>query len=148
MTLTREQQRPSYPLAAYNFRVTVDGTALSFAKVSGLQRVHHTLVYQHGLSFLEGQMLARYHYAKYIDVTLERGSTIGGKFIYEWLEDRKPRGMEVQLCDAAGAAVLIWRVARAVAVQVTAPTFDASTQEVAIESLQVKAAGITIVHNP
>lgn len=146
MAQTREQQRADHPLGAYAFRVTVDAQALSFARVSGLQREHHALTYQHGLSFLEGQTLARYHYAKFIDVTLERGTTAGASFLHAWLEERRARAMEISMVDAAGAPVLAWRIARAVPIKLTAPTLDASSHEVAIETLALKAAGITLVH--
>lgn len=146
MAQTPEQQRTSHPLGAYAFRVVVDAQTLSFAKVSGLHREHHTLVYQHGLSFLEGQGIARYHFDKFIDVTLERGTVVGGRFLRDWLEEKKLRAMEISLVDGAGKPVIAWRVARAVPVKLTAPTFDASSNEVAVEVLELKAAGITIVH--
>jgi len=53
--------------------------------------------------------------------------------------------MEVQLCAASGAPVLAWRVARSLPIKITAPNFDARSNEVAVEVIEVKAAGITIV---
>lgn len=137
-----------YPLAAYNFRVTVDAQAMSFAKVSGLSREHQTLTYRHGLSFREGEEIAKYRIDKYVSVTLERGSARGAKFLQEWLEERGKRAMEISLCDERGEPVVAWRIARAIAVKLSAPAFDARTNEVAIESLEIKAAGITVVHLP
>lgn len=142
----KQEQRASYPLAAYNFRVTVDTQALSFARVSGLQRQHQTATYVHGLSFLEGEQIAKYYLEKYVPVTLERGTTAHARALVEWLEERRPRSMEISLCDEAGVPVVSWRIARAIAVKLSAPTFDARTNEVAIETLEVKAAGISIVH--
>jgi phage tail-like protein len=141
-----QQQRADYPLAAYNFRVTIDAQTLSFARVSGLQRQHQTLTYRHGLSFLDGEQIAKYYLDKYVSVTLERGTTLGVRFLHEWLEERGKRAMEISLCDERGTPVLAWRIAKAVPVKLSAPTFDARTNEVAIESLEVKAAGISIVH--
>ncbi len=140
------EQRASYPLAAYNFRVLLDAKALSFARVSGLQREHQFVTYRHGLSCIEGELLAKYHIDKYVPLTLERGSTIGARFLHEWLEQRSPRVLQIDLCDASGAPVLAWRIARAFAIKLTAPTFDARTNEVAIDSLEIMAAGISIVH--
>jgi phage tail-like protein len=143
---TQREQRSSYPLAAYNFRVNVDGVAMRFAKVSGLQREYKTLTYRHGLSFVEGEQIAKYFVDTYVPVTLEQGTMIGAKFLHDWLERRTPVALEVDLCDAEGMPVLAWRVAKALPVKLSAPTFDAKTNEVAIETLELRAAGITIVH--
>lgn len=140
------EQRAANPLAAYNFRVLVDARPLSFAKVSGLQSGYHTLIYRHGLSFIEGAELARFKVPGFSPVTLERGSVAGIRFLHEWLAARAPRVMEVSLCDPAGAPALTWRIAKAVAVKLSAPTFDAQTNESAIDVLEVMAAGITVVH--
>jgi phage tail-like protein len=139
-------QRTSYPLAAYNFKVTLAGTTMRFAKVSGLQREYQTLTYRHGLSFLEGEQIAKYFVDKYVSVTLEQGTIIGSKELHAWLESSSAVAMEVQLCDNEGKAVIAWRVAKALPVKLTAPAFDAKSNEVAIDSLEIKAAGISIVH--
>lgn len=140
------EQRASYPLAAYNFRVLLDAKAMSFARVSGLQREHQYVTYRHGLSCVEGELLAKYRVDKYAPVTLDRGVTTGARALYDWLEDREPRVLQIDLCDASGRPALAWRIARAFAVKLTGPSFDASTNEVAIDSLEVMAAGISIVH--
>ncbi|HWN70705.1 MAG TPA: phage tail protein [Haliangium sp.] len=146
MPLSKQDQRASYPLAAYNFRVTVDGTAMRFAKVSGLAREHQTVTYRHGLSFIEGEQIAKYYIDKYVSVTLEQGTVIGSKFLHEWLERKTKCAMEVSLCDQAGLPVIAWRIAKALPVKLSAPSLDARTSEVAIDSLEIKAAGISIVH--
>jgi len=53
-------QRTAYPLAAYNFRVTVGEAAMSFTEVSGLAREFQTLTYRHGLSAWEGESIAKF----------------------------------------------------------------------------------------
>jgi phage tail-like protein len=146
MAHSKAQQRSSYPLAAYNFRVNVDGAAMRFAKVSGLQREYKTVTYRHGLSFIEGEQITKYFVDTYVPVTLTQGTVIGAKSLHEWLERSKPVALEVHLCDAEGTPVLAWRIAKALPVKLTAPTFDAGTNEVAIDTLELRAAGITIVH--
>ena len=146
MAETRQQQRSSYPLAAYNFRVNVDGTTMRFAKVSGLQREYQTLSYRHGLSFVEGEQIAKYYVDKYASVTLEQGTVIGSKFLHEWLERKTKVAVEVSLCDSEGTPVVAWRIAKALPVKLSASAFDAKTNEVAIDTLEIKAAGISIVH--
>jgi phage tail-like protein len=143
---TRQEQRASYPLAAYNFRVTVGGTAMRFAKVSGLQREHQTVTYRHGLSFLEGEDIAKFHVEAFVPVTLEQGTVAGQRLLHDWLEKPEPVPMEVSLCDEKGVPVIAWSIARALPVKLTAPVFDASTSQVSIESLEIRAAGISIKH--
>lgn len=146
MAQTPKEQRSSHPLAAYNFQVTVDGVAMRFAKVSGLQREHQAVTYRHGLSFLEGESISTFHMDRFVPVTLEQGTVAGQKALHQWLERSGPSAMEVSLCDEKGVPVLAWSIARAVPVKLTAPTFDASANQVSIETLEIRAAGISIKH--
>ena len=146
MAHTLQDQRANHPLAAYNFKVTVDGVAMRFAKVSGLQREHQTVTYRHGLSFLEGEQISKFHMERFVSVTLEQGTVQGQKVLHQWLERSQPGVMEVSLCDEKGVPVIAWSIARALPVKLTAPTFDAATNQVSIESLEIRAAGISIKH--
>ncbi|HZN91127.1 MAG TPA: phage tail protein, partial [Myxococcales bacterium] len=143
---TLQDQRANHPLAAYNFKVTVDGVAMRFAKVSGLQREHQTVTYRHGLSFLEGEQISKFHMERFVSVTLEQGTVQGQKVLHQWLERSQPGVMEVSLCDEKGVPVIAWSIARALPVKLTAPTFDAATNQVSIETLEIRAAGISIKH--
>lgn len=145
MAMTVAQQARSYPLPAYNFRVTRAGQSLRFAMVSGLQREHKVITYRDGLSFLDGELLARYHLDQYVSVTLEQGVVEGEGSLHAWLEEAGPQPMEVQLCNSKGVPVLAWRMARTIPIKITAPTFDARTNEAAIDVMEIKASGISIV---
>lgn len=146
MAQTVRVQRSSYPLAAYNFRVSVDGNAMRFAKVSGLAREYQTITYRHGLSFIEGEQIVKYYVDKYSSVTFEQGTIVGARFLHEWLERKDQCPVEISLCDSTGTPVLTWRIAKALPVKLSAPSFDAKTNEVAIDTLEIKAAGISVVH--
>ncbi|NVB43282.1 phage tail protein [Pseudenhygromyxa sp. WMMC2535] len=149
MALSVDDQKASYPLPAYNFRVTIGDQSVSFAKVSGLQREHYSVVYRHGLSAFEGETLFKYFINKWIDLTLERGLVpASAAWLYAWLESNDSRPMTIDLCGADTMPVIRWKIADAVAIKLSAPTFDASSSEVVIESLAVKAAGITIEEAP
>jgi phage tail-like protein len=140
------EQRASYPLAAYNFRVTIDGEAMRFAKVSGLQREHQVVTYRHGLTFAEGEQIAKFRHERFVSITLEQGTVTGHAFLYRWLETHDPCAMEVSLCDEHGAPVVAWNIARAVPVKLTAAALDAASNQVSIDSLEVRAAGISVKH--
>lgn len=148
MALTKEQIRDRYPLPAYNFRVTVDGMTISFAEVSGISLEYETVTYRHGLSAWEGEGVKKYQYDKYIPVTLKKGTVHGANDLYQWIKESKgSRTIEVSLCGENGEPRVTWRLRRAVPVKLEAPTFDAATNDVSIESLELLASGITVEHH-
>jgi len=134
----------TYPLPSYNFRVTVDGQSMGFAEVSGLQVEFATATYRHGLSWIEGESIVRFAPGKYQPVTFKRGTRQGSQKLFDWLAEPTPRSVEVSLCDQQGIPVVTWRIRRAVPVKLVAPSFNAASNEVAIESLEVMAAGISV----
>ena len=146
MADTIAEQQSKYPLAAYNFRVTVDGVAVRFAKVSGLSREHQVVTYRHGLSFAEGEEIAKVHMDRYSTVTMEQGTVRGSTFLHEWVERKRPSLVEVSLCDHAGVPLVAWTIAKALPVKISAPTLDARTNELAIDVLELRASGITVRH--
>lgn len=177
MARSLQEHRRSAPLAAYNFRVSIDGMDMRFAKVSGLAREYHTVTYRDGLSFLEGERISKFYIDAFAPITLEQGTVLGDGFLAAWLEQPEPRAvwahyqnpvtsrqggaqasrfewlarstlssMEISLCDERGLPVVAWSIAKAVPIKLTAPTFDAATNQLAIDSLEIQAAGITIKH--
>lgn len=144
MAQTPQQQRTSHPLAAYNFQVSVNGVAMRFAKVSGLVRENRTVTYRDGLSFVEGERISKFHVDVFVPVTLERGTVIGDRFLATWLESSAPGVMNVSLCDETGIPVIAWSIAKAVPVKLTAPTFDASANQLSIDTLEIRASGISM----
>ena len=144
MSETAASQRAKYPLAAYNFRVTVDDTAMSFSEVSGLAREYQTLTYKHGLSYWEGESITRFRFDKYVQVTMKKGVVAGATKLYKWLESGDKKNVGVSLCDEKGAAVVTWRIQKAIIVKLEAPTLLASSNEAAIETITLMAAGISV----
>lgn len=147
MALPANVQRTSYPLALYNFRVTVAETSMSFTEVSGIAVAYDHVTYRHGLSFSEGGAIQTFYYDDFVTVTCKRGTILGQGplFLYEWLAKRDLRAVEVSLCDEAGAPVLSWKIAAAVPVKLSAPSFSASTNEVSIDALELRARGVSVV---
>lgn len=147
MAETKKDQKSNYPLPAYNFRVTIDGTPISFSDVSGLNMEYETITYRHGFSYWEGESIDKFYFDKYIPITLKKGIVQGIDFLYQWLKDKEVRNLEVSLCSEQGQPVISWKIAKALPVKLEAPSFNADTNEVAIESLEVMAAGISIEHH-
>ena len=137
-------QAGRYPLAAYNFRVTVDDTAMSFAEVSGLTREYETLTYKHGLSAWEGEAIAKFRYDKYVQLTMKKGLVAGAGALYDWLESSDTKHVSVSLCDHTGKAVVTWQIRKAIATKLEAPALQASGNEAVIETLTLMVSGISV----
>ncbi len=133
-----------YPMMAYNFRVSIGSESVAFAEVSGLKREFETVTYRHGFSFREGEDITKYHIAKYEEITLRRGLFRNTSALYSWLEEEDERSITIELCDEEGMSVIEWRIAGAVLTKVEAPSFDANSSDVAVESLSLMARHITI----
>ena len=146
MAESAAHQRTTYPLAAYNFRVTVGETAMSFTEVSGLAREFQTLTYRHGLSAWEGESIVKFHVEKYVPITLKKGVMAGTASVVEWLESVDQKPISVSLCDETGAAVVTWQIKKAVVVKLEMPSLTASSNDAAIETLTLMAAGIALEH--
>jgi phage tail-like protein len=147
MSETAASQRAQYPLAAYNFRVTVGEAVMSFTEVSGLAQEYQTLTYKHGLSFWEGESISRFRYDKYVQLTLKKGVIAGLTEIYEWLDSADKLSLSISLCDEKGDAVVTWQIKKALIVKLEAPLLQASGNEAAIETLTLMASGISVEHH-
>ena len=147
MSESAASQRAKYPLAAYNFRVTVGGSAMSFTEVSGLVREYQTLTYKHGLSYWEGEAITKFRYDKYVQITLKKGAIAGATQLYQWLDTVDKKNMSVSLCDEKGNPVVIWQIQKAMIVKLEAPALQASGNEAAIETLTLMASGISVEHH-
>jgi phage tail-like protein len=147
MAETAASQRSKYPLAAYNFRVTVGDAAMGFSEVSGLVREYQTLVYKHGLSYWEGEEITKFRYDKYVQVTLKKGAVAGATALAKWLDSLDKKSLSVSLCDETGKAVVTWQIKKALLVKLEAPSLQASGNDAAIESLTLMAAGISVEHH-
>lgn len=146
MSESAASQRARYPLAAYNFRVTVGDVALSFSEVSGLAHEYQTLTYKHGLSFWEGEAITKFRFDKYVQLTLKKSVVAGVTELYAWLESVDRKNLSVSLCDEKGAAVVTWQIKKALLVKLDAPALQASANEAAIDTLTLMVSGISVEH--
>ena len=93
-------RRRLYPLPAYNYRVQVDETVMSFSDVSGISADFDKVTYRTGLSTWEGEAITTFNFGSFISVTLKRGVILGQESdgIVRLAESRRPQ-------DAAGELV-------------------------------------------
>lgn len=148
MALDKEKIRNLYPIPAYNYRVRIGETTYGFSQVNGLQIQYDTITYRHGLSYVEGP-----HYLpgllQPIQISLQKGVVGAGSPLLEWIntiemDKVKKQDITIDLCDEKGQPVVSWQVIDAFPTALSAPTFDAEAQQIAIESLDLMATGLHI----
>lgn len=136
-----------YPLAVYNYRVTVGNSeTMSFSEVSGLEIEHEYVHYRHGFSWAMGDHLIRAQ-RKPVNVTLRRGVSPQRKYLYDWMKSGEKKDVKIELCDENGSAIVSWDVSRALPFKLDAPTFNANSSEIAIESLNLIAHDLKLSYH-
>ena len=154
MPLTTEDIRTAYPLPVYNYRIEINGTAVAFSEISGLSIAHELSTYVESPTaggvpgprtmIVPGQR----NPAK---ITLKKGIVRGSsiKQLYGWIKTITINQVEkkdilIRLCDERGAAVISWKVVNAFPTKLDAPTFDAKSNDAAIESMELSADFVSI----
>lgn len=148
MAMTIAQQALDHPLVAYNYRVNVDEIAMRFSKVEGLVWERSAITYRDGLSFLNGEMISTYRVDHYAPITLQQGLVGGDTKLLDWLNKGDPRILQVMLCKANGQTLVTWKANRAIPIRLTPTTLDASSNDLAIDTLELQAKGWSISHSP
>jgi phage tail-like protein len=135
----------SYPLPVYNYRVTVGGETFAFSEVSGLAMEYDKVIYKDGYSYKEGPEIVRSQ-PREVNLTLKRGIVSKKNELFSWLSDRVRKDIFVDLCGPDGVPMVRWKVLKAMPLKVEAPTFSASGNDIAIETIQLVAAELKIEH--
>ena len=138
----------AYPYGKFRFRVEIDGLEVGgFSEVTGFDASIDVMEYR------EGDMVQTPYkipgLKKYGNITLKKGLT-DSLVMYEWLitgvdgpVDRKT--ITITSLDEAGQDVASWQVINAWPVKYTAPDFNATSSEVAIETIEIAHEGMTRV---
>lgn len=154
MAVTKATIQTDYPLPVYNYRVEINGEAVAFSEVTGLSIGFETTVYKESptASGAPGpRMMQMPAQATQPTISLKKGlvrkSSI--KHLYDWIRTVQINQIEkkdvfVRLCDENGAAVVSWKINNAFPTKLDAPSFDAKSNDVAIESMELKADFITL----
>lgn len=136
------------PFRAFNFRVEFDGlTVGSFSECSGLTAEGDSVDYREGTDIpltVRKLMALR----KYTNIVLKRGYTTNGE-LWSWykniangIADR--RNGSIILMDEERNEVMRWQVENAWINKIEAPTFNATANEVAIESCELVHEGLAL----
>ena len=146
MSDTAAQIKKAYPIPTYRYRVTVGESEMAFNSVSGLELSVETIEYKDGTGGvfrMPGQRAA-------LNISLKRGIVMGQSQLYDWFHSIRhnqvdKKDISISLTNETGSELLVtWNVANAFPTKLTAPSFDATSNDVAIEELSLMADSMTI----
>jgi phage tail-like protein len=154
MALTKDEIKTAYPLPVYNYKVEIAGAAVAFSEVSGLGISYDVTTYKESPveSGAPGPRVMRMP-AQQTDVkiTLKKGVVRGNSVpnLFKWINatqinQSEKKDIFVRLCDEKGDAVISWKVINAFPTKLTAPTFDAKSNDAAIETMELVGDGVSI----
>lgn len=134
------------PFRGYNFRVEIDGiTRAGFREVSGLDVTTDAADYREGTDSPTPRKLPGL--VKYSNITLKWGISDDNE-LWDWRNsviEGKPqrKNGSIVLLDIAGTEVRRWNFREAWPSKWTGPSFNATSNEVAIETLEIIHEGVT-----
>jgi phage tail-like protein len=155
MGTTTLEIKESYPLPGYNYKVVFGTTTLSFTEVSGLQITVEKYTFKQSptesnqvgpvIMHMPGQGTPSI-------LTLKRGVILGKdiRYLYEWIASIKANVVEkrdvfVYLMDEVGKPIVGWKVIKAFPTNLDAPTFNAGSNDAAIETVELMADNVELV---
>ncbi|MGH9891661.1 MAG: phage tail protein [bacterium] len=133
------------PYRGYRFRIEIDGIDRGgFREASGLDATQDPIEYREGTEPLTARKLPGLN--KYSNISLKRGITDDAK-LWEWRKKAIDGTVErkngsIILMDDAGEEKLRWNFREGWATKWTGPTFNATGNEVAIETLEIAHEGL------
>lgn len=144
-TVTKEVMQETYPLPVYRYVCTVGGDTMHFSEVSGLDIRYDPITYKDGIKiqYMPGQETEN-------DISFKRGILKGDSAFYSWISETSlnlinKRDLLISLTEATGATPLVtWKVTDAFPIALVGPAFNASSNEVSIEQLDMKGQSVSI----
>jgi len=154
MAVSASEIKATYPLPVYNFRVEIGPNAVAFSEVSGLSIHYEVTTFkesQTGGGSAGPRIIHMPSQPQPVNVTLKKGvaRTASVTALYSWmktvsLNQVEKKDVVIRLCDEQGKPVISWTVINAFPTKLDGPAFDAKSNEVAVESLELRADAITI----
>lgn len=139
-----------YPLPAFHYQVTIEGTEMHFSEVSGLATGNDPITYKHGMSMKTGDIVIPGLPTRN-NVTLKKGLFPSGTELFDWVKSTEPgrptekKDVLVSLIGDTGEPVLTWKILQAFPVKWEGPGFNATSNEVAIETLELIGQDLQLV---
>jgi phage tail-like protein len=136
------------PFRTFNFVVDIDNTTVAgFSEVSGLTAEGDPVEYREGAD-LENHVRKLTGLRKYANLTFKRGYTKDDT-LWKWYAaiaagENDRRAVTVTLQDEAHRSVMRWSAEGAWINKIEAPSFNATGNEVAIESMELCHEKLTL----
>ncbi|KGM29705.1 phage tail protein [Photorhabdus luminescens] len=146
MTITTEQIAVDYPIPTYRFVVSVGDEQIPFNSVSGLDITYDVIEYKDGI----GNYYKMPGQRQLINITLRKGVFPGDTKLFDWLNSIQLNQVEkkdvsISLTNEAGTEILMsWSVANAFPTSLTSPSFDATSNDIAVQEIKLTADRVTI----
>ncbi|MFA4136576.1 MULTISPECIES: phage tail protein [unclassified Brevibacillus] len=134
------------PYRKFRYRVEMDGIQQAgFSEVSGFDASVDVVEYREGNEVITPRKLTGL--AKYGNITLKWGVT-DSMDLYNWMQDTiqgkvARKTVTIIAINEAGDDVATWKVIEAWPTKYTAPDFNGTSSEVAIEQLEIAHEGMT-----
>ncbi|NTU22635.1 phage tail protein [Brevibacillus sp. HB1.2] len=134
------------PYRKFRYRVEMDGIQQAgFSEVSGFDASVDVVEYREGNEVITPRKLPGL--AKYGNITLKWGVT-DSMDLYNWMQDTiqgkvARKTVTIIAINEAGDDVATWKVIEAWPTKYTAPDFNGTSSEVAIEQLEIAHEGMT-----
>lgn len=136
------------PYRAFNFQLEIDGVPLgAFSEAGGLTAEGDAVDYREGTD-KQSNVRKLVGLRKYANITLKRGYT-QDKSLWAWygnIVNGQPdrRNVTIVLLNEARQPVLRWHAENAWINKIEGPSFKASGNEVAMESVELVHEGLTL----
>lgn len=146
MAITADDIAVQYPIPTYRFIVTLGDEQVPFTSASGLDINFDTIEYRDGI----GNWYKMPGQRQVPSITLSKGVFPGKNAMYEWINSIQLNQVEkkdimISLTNEAGTEVLVsWNIANAFPTSLTSPSFDATSNEIAVQQITLMADRVTI----
>ncbi|NHB91633.1 phage tail protein [Photorhabdus cinerea] len=146
MAITPEQISVDYPIPTYRFVVSIGDEQIPFTSVSGLDISHDVIEYKDGI----GNYYKMPGQRQSINITLRKGIFSGDTKLFDWinsiqLNQVEKKDISISLTNEAGTEILMsWNVTNAFPTSLTSPSFDATSNDIAIQEITLTADRVTI----
>lgn len=138
----------AYPHGRFRYKVEIDGLeAGGFSEVTGFDASVDVMEYREGDMVQTPMKIPGLK--KYGNITLKQGLA-DSMVLYEWISQGvngavQRKTITITLLDEEESPAASWQVINAWPIKYTAPDFNATSSEVAIETLEIAHEGMTRV---
>jgi phage tail-like protein len=154
MALSKSEIKTAYPLPSYNYRVEIAGVAVGCSEVTGLSIKRETSTYKESPTGggAPGPVVTTMPAQRAIPtITIKKGVVrkTSVATLFNWINSTQinqidKKDIYIRLCDEKGDAVISWKVVNAFPTKLDAPSFTATSNDAAIETMELMADAILI----